>query len=242
MGLSIKALRLYEARSLVAPGRTSAGWRVYGPEEFARLHKIQTLKSIGFTLSEIGNLLGGDVALAHVLETQAKVLAHQQERLTRARHVLAKAQAQLKDGQSLSTDDLINLTQETDMRKFEWTEAHEELAARHYTKEQREAWAACKMSPDYQAEMTAKWESILADAERLRHGRPDTPEAIEFGKRWVAASELFSQGDTGDEHHNCRTSPRRHCLAASMNPAGASSYVSPSRSLAAQSLQSCLSR
>jgi len=160
------------------------------------LHKIQTLKSIGFSLSEIGNLLDGGVALANILDTQAKALAHQQERLSRARHVLAKAQARLKDGQSLSTDDLINLTQETDMSEFEWTEAHEELAARHYTKEQRDAFAARKMSPEFQAEIATKWESILADAERLRHGRPDTPEAIEFGKRWIAASELFSQGNS----------------------------------------------
>ena len=81
------------------------------------------------------------------------------------------------------------------MSEFEWTEAHEELAARHYTKDQRDAFAAKKVSPEFQAEVTAKWESILTDAERLRHGRADTPEAIELGKRWMAAAELFSLGD-----------------------------------------------
>jgi len=196
MGLSVKALRLYEDRGLVSPGRTSAGWRVYGPEEFARLHKVQTLKSIGFSLAEIATLLDGGVELANVLETQAKALAHQQARLSRASLVLAKAQARLKDGQPLSTDDLINLTQETDMSEFEWTEAHEELAARHYTKKQREEFAARKMSPEFQAEIAAKWESILADAERLRNGPADTAEAIEFGRRWSAASDMFSLGDT----------------------------------------------
>ncbi len=195
MGISVKALRLYEARGLVSPGRTAAGWRVYGPEEFARLHKVLTLKSIGFSLAEISGLLDGGVDLAHVLDTQAKALAHQQARLSHARHILAKAQAKLKDGQNLSTDDLINLTQETDMSEFEWTEAHEDLAARHFTKEQRDQFAARKMSPEFQAEMAAKWESILADAERLRHGAADTAEAIEFGKRWMAASGMFSLGD-----------------------------------------------
>lgn len=200
MGLSVKALRLYEMRGLVTPGRTSAGWRVYGPDEFARLHKIQTLKSIGFSLAEISKLLDGGIELAKVLETQAKALAHQQERLSRARHVLAKAQARLKDGRTLTTDDLINLTQETDMSEFEWTEAHEELAARHYTKEQRDMFAARKMSPEFQAEIAQKWEGILADAERLRHGPPDTPEAIELGRRWTAAAKMFSVGgDTLDQ-------------------------------------------
>ncbi|MEO9970021.1 MAG: MerR family transcriptional regulator [Hyphomonadaceae bacterium] len=196
MGLSVKALRLYETRGLVSPGRTSAGWRVYGPDEFARLHKVQTLKSIGFSLAEIASLIEGGVELAAILETQTKALARQQERLSHARHVVAKAQARLRDGHILSTDDLINLTQETDMSEFEWTEAHEALAARHYTKDQRDAFAAKKMTPEFQAEMSAKWESILADAERLRHGPPDTPEAIEFGRRWKAAAAMFSEGDT----------------------------------------------
>ena len=195
MGLNVKALRLYETRGLVAPGRTSAGWRVYGPEDFAQLHKIQTLKSIGFSLADIANLLAGGIKLEAVLDTQAGALAHQQARLSRARHVVAKAQARLKDAGTLSTDDLINLTQETDMSEFEWTEAHEALAARHYTKEQRDMFAARKMLPEFQAQIAEKWESILADAERLRHGPADTPEAIEFGRRWLAASKLFSESD-----------------------------------------------
>jgi len=38
LGISVKALRLYEQRRLVAPLRTSADWRTYGPEQMARLH------------------------------------------------------------------------------------------------------------------------------------------------------------------------------------------------------------
>jgi len=36
LGVSAKALRLYEQRGLIAPLRTAAGWRVYGPDEMAR--------------------------------------------------------------------------------------------------------------------------------------------------------------------------------------------------------------
>ena len=191
----MKALRLYEDRGLIAPGRTTAGWRVYGPEEFERLHKVQTLKSIGFSLSDISRLLEDGVPLDAVLDTQMKALTGHRDKLLNAIHVIAKAQARMKDGAVLSTDDLINLTQETNMSDFEWTEAHEELAARHYTKEQREKFASKKMTPEFQAEMAAKWESILADAEKLRHGPPDTEEAIEFARRWMAAASMFSEGD-----------------------------------------------
>ena len=33
LGVTTKALRLYEQRGLMAPGRTPAGYRVYGPDE-----------------------------------------------------------------------------------------------------------------------------------------------------------------------------------------------------------------
>jgi len=36
LGVSVKALRLYERHGLVAPERTPAGYRVYGPDELAR--------------------------------------------------------------------------------------------------------------------------------------------------------------------------------------------------------------
>ncbi|MGC1303958.1 MAG: MerR family transcriptional regulator, partial [Caulobacteraceae bacterium] len=40
IGVSVKALRLYEARGLVRPVRTAAGWRAYGPDEMARAAEI----------------------------------------------------------------------------------------------------------------------------------------------------------------------------------------------------------
>ena len=47
LGLSIKARQLYESRGLVRPKRTAAGWRVYGPDEFASLHQVIALKRLG---------------------------------------------------------------------------------------------------------------------------------------------------------------------------------------------------
>ena len=52
LGVSVKALRVYEAHGLVAPARTQAGWRVYGPVEMARLHQVLALKRLGLPLSQ----------------------------------------------------------------------------------------------------------------------------------------------------------------------------------------------
>jgi len=45
LGVSVKALRLYEERGLVAPLRTAAGWRAYGPEEMVRLAELAALRA-----------------------------------------------------------------------------------------------------------------------------------------------------------------------------------------------------
>jgi MerR family transcriptional regulator, mercuric resistance operon regulatory protein len=50
-GLSIKTIRYYEARGLLEqPPRTEGGYRLYGPEEAARLRFVQRAKLLGLTL------------------------------------------------------------------------------------------------------------------------------------------------------------------------------------------------
>ncbi len=44
LGVSAKALRLYEERGLLCPIRTEAGWRAYGPQEMAGAAKIAALR------------------------------------------------------------------------------------------------------------------------------------------------------------------------------------------------------
>jgi DNA-binding transcriptional MerR regulator len=60
LGVSVKALRLYEQRGLIAPARTAAGWRAYGPDEMARVAEIAALRELGLSLSQVARVLGGD--------------------------------------------------------------------------------------------------------------------------------------------------------------------------------------
>ena len=57
-GVTRGQLRLYEDAGLIAPhSRTEAGYRQYGSDTLDRLKAIRHLKSLGFTLAEIGLLL-----------------------------------------------------------------------------------------------------------------------------------------------------------------------------------------
>jgi DNA-binding transcriptional MerR regulator len=61
LGISAKALRLYEQHGLITPGRTAAGWRAYGPPDaMARAAEIATLRALGLSLSQVAQVLEGD--------------------------------------------------------------------------------------------------------------------------------------------------------------------------------------
>ncbi|WP_420969300.1 MerR family transcriptional regulator [Bradyrhizobium sp. B120] len=63
LGISAKALRLYEERGLIAPGRTPAGWRAYGAAEMARGAEIVALRALGLSIHEVARILSGDAVI-----------------------------------------------------------------------------------------------------------------------------------------------------------------------------------
>jgi DNA-binding transcriptional MerR regulator len=101
LGVSPKALRLYEARGLIAPGRDGAGWRVYGPEDRTRAARVVALRDLGFSLAGIARVLDGDLegldqALAahqEALEDQMRDLGGSSATVGAMRAALARGEA-----------------------------------------------------------------------------------------------------------------------------------------------------
>jgi DNA-binding transcriptional MerR regulator len=101
LGVSAKALRLYEQRGLIAPIRTDAGWRAYGPKEMARAAEIAALRVLGLSLGQVERVLGGDprglepALAAHqaTLEGQMRQLADTADKVRGVRAALASGQA-----------------------------------------------------------------------------------------------------------------------------------------------------
>src|ERR1700753_781706 len=122
LGVGVRALRLYERKGLVRPGRTHAGWRVYGPSEIERLHQVLRLKSLGLSLARITQILAGRVAdLPALLALQEDVLATRIADLQRARKSVQAARAKVLRDSRLSLDDLIDLVRETTMSTIDET-------------------------------------------------------------------------------------------------------------------------
>jgi DNA-binding transcriptional MerR regulator len=101
LGVSSKALRLYERRGLIGPIRTAAGWRVYGSDEMDRAAEIVALRALGFSLAQIARVLKGDpqglepALSAHqeALEGRIRQLVGTVDKLRGLRNDLARGQA-----------------------------------------------------------------------------------------------------------------------------------------------------
>jgi DNA-binding transcriptional MerR regulator len=113
LGVTTKALRVYEREGLVVPHRAESRWRLYGPIQIARLHQIVVLRDLGLSLKAIRTLVGSHSRLRDILRLQRETLESQQDRIGRAIALIEAAQRRLDEGRDLSLDDLATLTKET---------------------------------------------------------------------------------------------------------------------------------
>jgi len=101
LGISTKALRIFEEHGLVAPNRTAAGWRTYGPGEMARAAEIVALRALGLSLAQVARVFADDLQglqptlAAHqaTLEDRIRQLGRTIEKVRRVRADLARGQA-----------------------------------------------------------------------------------------------------------------------------------------------------
>jgi DNA-binding transcriptional MerR regulator len=211
LGVTVKALRLYESRGLVSPVRSAADWRAYGPEQMARLHQILALKRMGLSLAAIGELLAGRAStLASVLALQEQVLAAEGARVEHALALVRAARSRLAAGDALSIDDLATLTKETTMNTKptaqEMKQIFDPLIARHFSADEVKAFEARQMPPEYPATpaqqdaYAREWGALIAEANALMaKGDPASPAALDLARRWMDQVGKFSGGNRSVE-------------------------------------------
>lgn len=207
-GISIKALRLYERRGLLKPlraanGSTSAAWRVYGPDQIARLHQILALKRLGLSLGQIGELLVGQDALDPILAVQERVLTKDSERITRALTLIRKARTKLASGDILSIDDLATLTQETVMTKQSTAEELKEILTpfkqKHLTPQEEASLKECVkewMSGQPEEVVKRSMKQLMEEARALMiSGDATTAAAMDLARRFRATTERWKSSE-----------------------------------------------
>ncbi|CAB3756477.1 MerR family transcriptional regulator [Burkholderia sp. MSh2] len=110
LGVSIKALRLYERHGLVTPARTPAGYRAYGPDDLARAADIAALRALGLGLAQVASVLDGDArSLDDALAAHEAALDHGIRDLVRKVDKLRAIRAGLARGRMPADGELTRL-------------------------------------------------------------------------------------------------------------------------------------
>ena len=110
LGVSVKALKLYEQRGLVTPRRTAAGWRVYGPGEINRITEIVALRELGLSLGQVSRVLGGDAtALEAALTLHQAVLEGRLRELTQVVSKVRRLRNDLANDKIPAAADIVRL-------------------------------------------------------------------------------------------------------------------------------------
>lgn len=124
-GLAIDTVRYYEREGLLAkPARTAAGYRQYSRDAVLRLRFIRQAKDLGFTLSEIRELLALRVAPGKScsdvrVRAHAKIAEVEQriENLTRVKRALVKLAASCSGRGPTSECPILEALEASDLRK-----------------------------------------------------------------------------------------------------------------------------
>ncbi|MFE1289840.1 HEAT repeat domain-containing protein [Streptomyces sp. NPDC058751] len=94
-GVSARMLRHYESLGLVRPsGRTGSGYREYSGEDIRRIFHVESLRSLGLSLREIGRALDDpgftpSSLVADLIDQTRERIAAETELLTRLRRIRA---------------------------------------------------------------------------------------------------------------------------------------------------------
>jgi DNA-binding transcriptional MerR regulator len=190
LGLTVKALRVFERHGLVQAQRTAAGWRVYGPNELLRLHQIIWLKRLGLKLTQIGAILHDQsVDLDRLLALQEEVLLDRKHSIDQALRLVGKALAKLTRGGTLSADELIALTKETAMTREvpDWAEQISPFVDRHLSEADKE-----ELKKRYDG---VAWERLIAEAKSLLGTDSAAPAALALASRWKELTTAVTGGN-----------------------------------------------
>jgi DNA-binding transcriptional MerR regulator len=110
LGISPKALRLYEERGLITPARSPAGWRAYGPADMARAADVAELRALGLSLGEVARIFAGEArTLDRALAAHKQVLEERIRQLGDAIGKVNHLRADLSRGEVPEARDLIRL-------------------------------------------------------------------------------------------------------------------------------------
>ena len=181
-GMTVRTLHHYDEIGLLTPSqRTAAGHRLYTEGDVARLQQVASLRSLGFPLDEIRDVLTQDrlspLDIVRMHADRVRRQVRSQQRLVERLDALA---AGLDGARHVSAEQLIATIEEINM--FD------------YLAQRREEVGEARIK-----EVEAEWPRLMAEvqAELDRGTDPCDPRVQALAGRWKGLVEEFTGGNAG---------------------------------------------
>lgn len=174
-GLSVRTLHHYDAIGLLSPSeRTQGGARIYGRQDFLRLHRIQVLKQLGYSLSEIRRAMDdATVDPLAIINRQAELLDAQAKRARELSATLKYLSNRLTAGTAVEAADWLNLLEMMT------------IYDRHLTKDEVQMLRSPTRGAAHEIE-TQRNLLVAEVGDCIRRSvRTDSPQARALAWRWV---------------------------------------------------------
>jgi DNA-binding transcriptional MerR regulator len=198
-GVSIRTLHHYDRLGLLRPSaRSEAGYRFYASRDLLRLQQIVTLRSLGFSLSSIGEILARpDFDLEASLRIQGDVIRDRISALERVGHALREL---LDHHQATGAWDW-GLAARASSAAHEELIPQEDKMSDYYAPEElarRMQEAGKNIPPEEIAAVEQEWPVLLAEIRANRDLDTASAQARELADRWAALTERTMRGFQGD--------------------------------------------
>ena len=119
-GVTVRTLHHYDRIGLLSPSaRSSAGYRLYAPDDLDRLHQVLLYRELGFSLEDVADLLADDADPEAHLRRQHRLL---RDRLERTQQMVAAVEKEMEAramGMSLTPEEKFEVFGEFDPDQYE---------------------------------------------------------------------------------------------------------------------------
>lgn len=183
--VTVRALHFYDKIGLLKPSYLKANrYRVYTDKDLLRLQQIVTLKFMGFSLRQIGDLLdrkGYEVVKS--LRIQAGAVHDEIGRLREAARAIDQVLRRLETGGGLDRKKLIHIMEVIQMGedvKKAWQE-------KFFSEKELKQFAEIgkKYTPETMAAYQRRWAELIEEIKKHLDADPASPIAQDLAKRWT---------------------------------------------------------
>ena len=194
-GVTVRTLHHYDRIGLLKPGGySSGGYRLYRKHDLVRLQQIVTLKFIGFSLTQIKQLLDSNsFDLGVALNQQREILAEKRLQLDQAVTAIEKAAALLATNDEPDWQAFKRIIEVINMQNnMDWTKKYYSEDAQNKIAERAQT-----IPPEVIEKAQNDWATLITEVEQavVEGVSPTSDRAAALATRWRELIRGFTGGD-----------------------------------------------